>query len=69
MRRLVICLALVTGCRSWDVRAFDVPLSPKEPRLMAASDSDDSGMSVWAVLAIVAANVGAAVAIQQIRHY
>jgi len=68
MRRFLICLTLVTGCRSWDVRAFDVPLSPKEPRLVAATD-DPEGMSVWAVLALVAANVGAAVVIQQIRHY
>lgn len=68
MRRLVICLALVTGCRSFDVNAFGVPLSPREPRLMAAGESDD-GFSIWTVLAIVAANVAAVFAVQQIRHY
>lgn len=66
MRRFVICLVLVTGCRSWDVNAFDVPLSPKEPRLMAASDSE--GMSIWAILALVAADVAIAVVIQTARH-
>jgi hypothetical protein len=40
MRALLICLALVTGCRSFEVRAFDVPVS-QEARLIAASDDSE----------------------------
>ena len=57
MRRLLICLALVTGCRSFEVRAFDIALSPGEPRLMAAATDSDE-LSPWAAAALIAAAVG-----------
>ena len=60
MRRLLICLALVTGCRSFEVRAFDVPVS-QQARLMAATDDDE--YTVWAAVAAVAIAVGIGVLI------
>jgi hypothetical protein len=54
MRRLLICLALVTGCRSFEVRAFDVPVAPGTSRLMAAiDDSEVTPLTVVAAAALV----------------
>lgn len=55
MRALLICLALVTGCRSFEVRAFDVPVS-QEARLIAASD--DSELTPLAAVVAVAIIAG-----------
>jgi hypothetical protein len=42
MKRLVtllLCAVPLAGCRTWDVRAFGVPLSTERRHLMAAGDS------------------------------
>ena len=61
MKRLLLLLLLATGCRTWDVRAFDVPLDGKE-RYMAAS-SDLSTDEKIGVIIIVGIAVGGAVAL------
>ncbi|MFI5402281.1 MAG: hypothetical protein ACHQ1G_05040 [Planctomycetota bacterium] len=55
MRRLLIGLAIVAGCRSFEVHAFDVPVTREAPRLMAATDDD---VTVWAAVAAVAIIAG-----------
>lgn len=64
LRRLLIPIALVAGCRTWDVRAFNVPLTEKEPRLMAAAEEHD-GFSIWAIIAMVAADVAVGIGLHE----
>lgn len=59
MRRLLICLTLAIGCRSFEVRAFDVPISG-EPRWTTAA-ADDSLVTPLAVVLGVAFVVGVGV--------
>ncbi len=61
MRRTLLLLLLVTGCRTWDVNAFGVPLG-EEPRHVQAS-SDLSGEEKLGVILILAVAVGAGVAV------
>ena len=63
MRRLLILslLFLATGCRTWDVRAFDVPLDGKE-RYMTASSELTTDEKVG-VIVVVGVAIGASVAI------
>lgn len=67
LRRLLICVTLAAGCRSWEVRAFNVPVSGKEPRLMAQAEEPDD-FPLWKVLALVAADVAAVVVVHEILN-
>jgi hypothetical protein len=60
MRRLLLCLALLTGCRSWEVRAFDIPLNRK-PQYFAGAELTSE--EKWGVAVILAVAIGGAVAI------
>ena len=63
MKRLLLLLALVTGCKTWDVRAFDVPLNQEQRHLAAAAElSSEEKVGVLVVLA-VAVGVGVAIAL------
>jgi hypothetical protein len=61
VKRLVLLLCLVGGCRTWDVRAFDVPLNGKE-RYMTASSELSSEEKVGVII-ILGVAIGAGVAI------
>ncbi|MCK6460789.1 MAG: hypothetical protein L6Q95_12965 [Planctomycetes bacterium] len=62
MKRLLVLLLLATGCRTWDVNAFGVPLGEEPPRHVQAS-SDLSGEEKLGVILILAVAVGAGVAV------
>jgi len=54
----------LAGCRTWDVRAFNVPLNGKGPRPeLLSANSDLSGEEKAGVILIVGVAVGASVAI------
>ena len=61
MRRFLLLLALVSGCKTWDTRAFGVPLDGKE-RYMAASSELSSEEKVGVIIILVVA-IGGAIAI------
>jgi hypothetical protein len=61
MRRLFLLLLLLSGCRTWEVRAFGVPLG-EEPRYVTA-DTDLTGEEKVGVIVVLAAAVAASVAI------
>ena len=61
MRRLLILLLLVTGCRTWDVRAFGIPLG-EEPRYVSANSELTSDEKVG-VIVVVGVAIGASVAL------
>ncbi len=64
MKRVLVLLLLVAGCRTWDVNAFGVPLGEEPPRhLQASSDlTKDETIGVIVVLtAMVGLSVWAAV--------
>jgi hypothetical protein len=60
MRRFLLLLVLLTGCRSWQVRAFDVPLNPR-PQLSAGAELTTE--EKWGVAVVLAVAIGGAVAI------
>jgi hypothetical protein len=60
-RRLAICALLIAGCRGLDSQT-----APEQP---PAAESEHKGMSKLGILALIAANVAAAFAIQEIRHH
>ena len=61
MKRLLLLLLLATGCRTWDVRAFDVPLDGKERYMTASSElSTDEKVGVIIIIGVA---VGASVAL------
>lgn len=62
MKRFLLLFLVFAGCKTWDVRAFDIPLNGKEPRYVAAS-SELSSEEKWGVIVIVAVAVGATIAI------
>lgn len=57
MRKILICLAVMTGCRSFDVRVFDVPVTREAPRLTAAT-SDGEEIEPWGAVVAAAIIVG-----------
>jgi len=61
---LLLCFLPLAGCRTWDVRAFDIPLNGKEPRpeLMSAN-AELSSEEKAGVILIVGVAIGASVAI------
>lgn len=64
MKRLLVLLLLVTGCRSWEVRAFGVPIGKeKEPRYVVASSDDLTTEEKLGVILILGVAVGAGVAV------
>ena len=61
MKRILLLLLLATGCRTWDVRAFDVPLDGKERYMTASSDlTTDEKIGVIVVVGVA---IGASVAL------
>lgn len=61
MKRILLLLLLATGCRTWDVRAFDIPLDGKERYMAASSElTTDETIGVIVVLGVA---IGASVAI------
>jgi len=61
---LTLCLLPLAGCRTWDVRAFDIPLNGKEPRAeLLSANSELSSEEKLGVLLIVGVAIGASVAI------
>lgn len=68
MRRLLIFVVLLTGCRSFGVNAFGVPLARQEPKLMAAAETEPDHFPLWKILAIVAADVGIGILIHEATH-
>lgn len=62
MRRFLLLFLLLAGCKTWDVRAFDIPLNGKEPRYVAAS-SELSTEEKWGVIVVVVAAVGVGIAV------
>jgi hypothetical protein len=60
MKRILVLLLLVAGCRTWDVNAFGVPLG-KEPRYVQAS-SDLTKDETIGVIVVLVAMVGVGVA-------
>jgi hypothetical protein len=62
MKRLLLLLLLATGCRTWEVNAFGVPLNGEPPRHVQAS-SDLSTEEKLGVILIVGIAVAGAVAI------
>ena len=63
MKRLLLLLLLVTGCRTWDVNAFGVPIGEKPRYVQASSDlTTDEKIGVIVVLTAAVA-VGVAVAL------
>jgi hypothetical protein len=61
-RRLLLLVLLVTGCRTWEVNAFGVPLREEPPRHVQAN-SDLSTEEKLGVILILAVAVGAGVAV------
>ena len=61
MRRLLLLFLLAAGCRTWDVRAFDVPLDGKE-RYMTASSELTKDETIG-VIVVVGVAIGASVAL------
>ncbi len=63
MKRLLLLLLLITGCRTWEVNAFGVPLGEK-PRVSANSElTSDEKVGVIVVVGVaIAASVAIAVA-------
>ncbi len=61
MKRILLLLLLAAGCRTWDVRAFDVPLDGKE-RYMAASSELTTDEKIG-VIVVVGVAIGASVAL------
>ncbi len=56
MKRLLLLLLLVAGCRTWDVRAFGVPLAGKERYMTASSDlTSEEKIGVIVILAVAIA--------------
>jgi len=62
MKRLLLLLLLVTGCRTWEVNAFGVPIG-EQPRYVTASSSDLSGEEKVGVIVILAVAIGAGIAV------
>jgi len=62
MKRLLVLLLLVAGCRTWEVNAFGVPLG-EQPRYIQASSDDLSSEEKLGVILILAVAVGAGVAV------
>ncbi len=64
MKRLLVLLLLLTGCRTWEVNAFGVPLGEK-PRYVSASSELTSEEKVGVAIVVgvaIAASVALAVA-------
>jgi hypothetical protein len=61
MRRVLLLLLLATGCRTWEVRAFGVPLR-EEPRRVSAS-TDLTTEETLGVILILAVAIGGSVAV------
>jgi hypothetical protein len=56
MKRLLLLLLLVAGCRTWDVRAFGVPLDGKERYMTASSElTSEEKIGVIVILAVAIA--------------
>jgi hypothetical protein len=63
VKRLLLLLALFSGCKTWNVNAFGVPLDGKERYVSAAAElSSEEKVGVIVVLA-VAIGVGVAIAV------
>jgi hypothetical protein len=64
MKRVLLLLLLVAGCRTFEVNAFGVPLRG-EPRYLSAS-TDDEGLSTeekLGVILLVGIAIGGAIAL------
>lgn len=61
MKRFLLLLALASGCKTWDVRAFGVPVDGKERYVSASSDL--TGEEKVGVIIILAVAIGGAVAL------
>jgi len=56
MKRLLLLLLLVAGCRTWDVRAFGVPVDGKERYMTASSElTSEEKIGVIVILAVAIA--------------
>ena len=63
MKRFLVLLLLVAGCRTWDVNAFGVPVGgDTEPQMVSANMELTSEEKVG-VIVVLAVAVGATVAI------
>jgi len=65
MKRLVLCLALCTGCANWNVTGFGIPLQATD-RYQARSSEDPGKLTTeekWGVVLILGLAIGGGIAI------
>lgn len=63
MKRLLVLLLLVTGCRTWEVNAFGVPIGKEPPPRYVQASSDLTTDETIGVVVVLCAMVGVGVAV------
>jgi len=63
MRRVLLLLLLVAGCRTWEVNAFGVPLGKEPPPKYVQASSELTTDETIGVIVVLCAMVGVGVAV------
>ncbi|MHC4407945.1 MAG: hypothetical protein ACYS0E_02135 [Planctomycetota bacterium] len=63
MKSLVLCLALLTGCASWNVDAFGYHMQASDKYQTSSDSKSMSTEEKWGVVLVLGVAIGAGIAV------